>query len=499
MPQICLSLTGKTIAEDLAALDRYRGLVDIVELRADLLDSSEAPYLRTFPENAGLPCILSVRRLSDGGAFVEGEGVRLVILAKALAYARQDHRANYAFVELEHDFRVPAIEESCRIFGTRIIRSRHEMEKPPEDLDAAYEQLKAEAGEIPKLAFMLRGAGDLAQILTWSSGLARSQERIIVGMGAYGLPSRVLAERLGSKMAYTSPLSAGLPGAAPGHLDPTSLEGQYRFHEIGRDTAVYALGGGKTVTASKTPQLQNGAFRSAGVDAIYLPFPAEDAGSFIAAIDAAGARGAAITVPLKEAILPYLAWKSPEVVDIGACNTIVRNAEGWAGYNTDAMGFERALIEFIGRGDLRGLRATIVGAGGAAKAVALVLARLGAGALVLNRTISKARDLAQRYGFAWGGCDEHSTERVADHADLIVQASIVGMEGEVQGDPLDWYDFTGREAVFDLIYRPDKTVMLERAAMAGCRTTNGWATLRYQAAAQYKLWTGREPPSVFFE
>jgi 3-dehydroquinate dehydratase/shikimate dehydrogenase len=72
------------------------------------------------------------------------------------------------------------------------------------------------------------------------------------------------------------------------------------------------------------------------------------------------------------------------------------------------------------------------------------------------------------------------------------------MEGERQGDPLDWFDLSGREAVFDLIYRPERSALLQRAAAAGCRTANGWKMLRYQSAAQFKLWTGREPPASYF-
>jgi 3-dehydroquinate dehydratase / shikimate dehydrogenase len=497
MPLVCLSLTARTIAENLAVLERYRGRIDMVELRADLLDPSEVFAVRGFPVLAGLPCILAVRRKCDGGAFVDGEGQRLVMLAKAIAYARPDHNANYAYVDLESDFRVSSVEEACRTFGTRIIRSRHEASGMPPNLDAALAELGAEPDEIPKLAVTPLGAGDFARLFTWASSLPPG-ERIIVGMGEYGVPSRVLSGRVGSYIAYTSALRAGLPGAAPGHLDPIALEETYRFRELDRETTVYGLGGGTNVLSSKTPHLHNAAFKYMGINSVYVPMPSASVKTFLEALEATGARGAAIAVPLKESLLPFLASRSPEVDDIGACNTLVRGEEGWMGYNTDAQGFERALLEFLGIDTLRGLRATLVGSGGVAKAVAHVLARLGASAVVLNRTVSKARVLAQRYGFAYGPCTEHSTELVADHSDLVIQATSVGMEGERQGDPLDWYDFTGREAVFDLIYRPESSMLLERAVAAGCRASNGWKMLRYQSAAQFALWTGFEPPATYF-
>jgi 3-dehydroquinate dehydratase / shikimate dehydrogenase len=497
MPLVCLSLTARTIAENLAVLERYRGRIDIIELRADLLDPSEAFAVRGFPALAGLPCILAVRRKCDGGGYMDGEGQRLVMLAKAIAYARPDQSDNYAFVDLESDFHVPAIEEACRTFGTRIIRSRHDISGMPADLDGALAELSAESDEIPKLAVTPNGADDFARLFTWASSLPPG-ERIIVGMGEFGVPSRVLAGSIGSFMAYTSALRAGLPGAAPGHLDPITLEETYRFRELDRATTVYALGGGLNVLASRTPHLHNAAFKSLGINSVYLPLPAQDVDTLLQALEATRARGAAITVPLKETLLPRLARRSPEVDDIGACNTLVREEDGWAGYNTDAQGFERALLEFLGVPDLRGLRATLVGSGGVAKAVAHVLSSLGASAVVLNRTVSKARILAHRYGFAYGPCTEHSTDLVADHSDIVIQATSLGMEGERQGDPLDWYDFSGREAVFDLIYRPERSMLLERAITAGCRTTNGWKMLRYQSAAQFALWTGLEPPASYF-
>jgi 3-dehydroquinate dehydratase/shikimate dehydrogenase len=498
MPLVCLSLTANTIAENLAVLDRYRAKIDIAELRADLLDPSEAFAVRDFPSLASLPCILTVRRKCDGGSFIDGEGQRLVMLAKAIAYARPDQSANYAYVDLESDFRVPSIEEACHTFGTKIIRSRHDVSGMPADLDEAWAELAAEPGEIPKLAVTPRSAGDFARLFAWAVSLP-SEDRIIIGMGEYGMPSRVLAERIGCCIVYASAIRAGLQGAAPGHLDPFALEEIYRFRELDRDTAVYALGGGTHVLASKTPQLHNAAFRAAGINAVYIPMPAGDAAAFLLALEATSALGAAVAVPLKEALLPYLSRRTPEVDDIGACNTLVRESGGWTGYNTDAQGFERALLEFIGESDIRGIGVTLVGAGGVAKAIAHALARLGARAVILNRTVSKARILAQRYGFMYGPCTEHSMELVASHSDIVIQATSVGMEGERQGDPLDWYDFSGRESVFDLIYRPESSLLLERAAVAGCRIMNGWKMLRYQSAAQFELWTGLEPPASYSE
>jgi len=497
MSLICLSLTGRSIEEDLRVLDLYRGQVDVVELRADYLEPSEKFLIRSFPERAGLPCILTVRRKADGGQYEEGEGGRLAMIAEGLAYAKLDRSANFAYIDLESDFHVPAVEEACHIFGTRIIRSMHCVKGLPDNLDEAWKAVSGQAEEIPNLAFACTGAADLAKLALWAEKLP-ARDRIVVGMGEYGFPTRVLAERLGSFLSYTSPFSAGLPGAAPGQLDPSTLAKSYRFHSIGPNTEVYALAGGKSVVSSRSPELQNAAFCETLRDAVYVPIAAENVEAFLAAADALSVRGASVTVPLKETLLPYVSELSADAAKIGACNTILRGEKGWQGFNTDAVGFERALLEFLQRTDLAGFRATVAGAGGAARAVAFELAKLGADCLIVNRSVNAARSLAKLYGFAWGACDERSADLVADHSDLIVNATSVGMEGGPQGDPLEWYDFSGHEAVFDLVYKPERTALLCRAKAAGCRVSNGYAMLRYQAAAQFTIWTGREPPLSCF-
>jgi 3-dehydroquinate dehydratase/shikimate dehydrogenase len=469
-----------------------------VEIRADYLAASELVELRSIPERAGLPCILTVRRRMDGGTFGEGEGVRLVMMAKGLAYASPDSRSNFAYVDLETDFRVPAIEEACRIFGTRIIRSIHLSKVGLIGLDAAWDAASDEPDEIPRIAVSCEGAVDLARLLSWAATLPK-RDRIVEGVGGFGFPSRILAARMGSFLVYTSALEAGMPIAAPGHIDPSALVEVYRFRDLRSETSVYALTGGLSVTQSRSPELHNAAFIGCGMDAVYVPFPAADIESFLSAADTAGVLGASITVPHKESVLPFLSVATDETRKIGACNTIVRREDGWHGYNTDAIGFERDLARFLQGRDLSGLRVTLVGAGGAARAIASVLSRLGVSGLVLNRTLSKARSLARSYGFAWALNDERANEIVVDHSDLIINASTMGMEGGPQGDPLDWYEFSGREMVYDIIYKPDRTAFLRRAHDAGCRISNGWGMLRFQAAEQFRIWTGIEPPSVYFD
>lgn len=495
---VCLCLTGRTIAENLAALEPHRGKIDLVELRADCLDPSEKFHLRSFPEQAGMPCLLTVRRRADGGYFDDGEGVRLVMIAKALSYARQDARANFAYVDLENNFRMPAIEEACRTFGTRIIRSVHYTGDMPENLDEIWDSLTREEDEIPKLAVTPKDAGDLTRLLSWAKTLPAETEKLVIGMGPYGFPTRVLAERIGSHFTYTSVPAPGQPLAAPGQTTPEIFVDVYRGKDTSPDSDLYALLGGRSILNSRSPALHNTAFRGRGIDALVVPFPSESIESALGNMKILGARGAAITVPLKEDVLPYLSFQSTDVQRIGACNTLVWRESGWAGYNTDADGFQKSALEFLGKKDFSGIRATLVGSGGAAKSVALALHRGGATCVILNRTLAKARALARKYDFAYGSLDDKAIDLISQYSDFIIQATSVGMADSHEGDPLEFYEFDGHEQVFDLIYSPPQTPLLARAAAAGCRVMNGFQMLKYQAAGQFRLWMGEEPPNEYY-
>lgn len=496
MAKTCLCLTGKTIAQNLAALEQYRNQVDMCELRVDFLEPQEQFLIRSFPEKAGIPSILTVRRRSDGGRFDSGEGVRLVILAKGLAFADIERRKNFAYVDIEHDLHIQSIEEAARTFGTRIIRSMHCMGGMPASLDELWSDLSSRPGEIPKLSVQTRGIGDAERLFRFFSGRPAEEERIVTGMGEYGFCTRLLADWMGSIVRYHSATRAGLETAAPGQLDPAAMNEVYRGREPRPGWYLYGLLGGPAVIGSLSPALHNAGFSRIGLPSLYLPFPADDLDAFMRLAELLPLKGFSVTVPMKERILAKLAERSPEVDEIGACNTAVRTATGWSGYNTDAVGFRKSVLEFMGATSLRGVKACIVGAGGAARAVAYALHELGAKACVINRNMSKAKRLAEHYGMPWAGMAEKAVDLLERHNELIVQTTSVGMEGGTPGDPIDWYEFTGREALFETIYNPAETPLLRRARAAGCRATNGLAMLHAQAAAQFRLFTGMEYPAA---
>lgn len=493
MSMLCLCLTGRTIQRDLQVLDKYRDYVDVAELRVDFLDQDERLHIRRFPALAGVPTILTVRRGVDGGRFTEGEGARIVLLASGLAYADSDSRRNFAYVDIEEDMEVPSLEEAARTFGTRIIRSFHDFQGVPEDLATRIRRLRRTGDEIAKVAVMPAGLSDVAAVFR-AADETRDQEKIVLAMGPHGSLTRVLAERMGSIMSFSSPRDeSDLESAGPGQFDPVELSEIYHFQDCHRETRIFGVLSGPGVSSS-SPAIHNPAFRRAGIDAVYLPFPAQNLEGFFELADVLGLEGASVTVPYKESILPRLSRVSPEAESVGACNTILRTPAGWSGFNTDAAGFSASLLDFLGKKSLRRRRMAIVGAGGAARAVAATAKRLGIRACVVNRTVLKAKDLAERFGFAWGGLDERGMDLVSRFSDIIVQTSSAGMTPNEGEDPLALYRFTGREHVFDLVYKPPRTKLLSRAESAGCAIRNGQDMLERQAALQFRIFTGLEYP-----
>ncbi|MDR1956546.1 MAG: type I 3-dehydroquinate dehydratase [Treponema sp.] len=493
MAKICLCLTGKTLAQDIAILEKYRKYVDVAELRVDCLEADERLLIRRFPEKVDIPVILTIRRERDGGQFTGGEGSRISLLSKALAFPDADRRHNFAYVDLEEYLHVPSLEEAARTFGTRIIRSYHNIEGVDDNLVARLRSLRHVGDELVKVAVMPQSLEDVVRVFR-AARETMDMDKILLCIGRFGTPTRILAERMGSQISYTT--IKGDPDfhtAAPGQLDPKELAEHYRFRHITDKTRIFGITG-FPLTVTFSPPFFNTVFALEHTDAVYVPFPADAIGSFIALAEEIGIAGASVTVPYKEKILPYLTQVSEEVQSIGACNTIVAGPDGWVGSNTDAQGFSDSLLRFIGKKNFKGKWITIIGAGGAARAVVAELYRLHGKVLILNRNASRARDLAAPYRFAWGPLDSQGIGLMDKYGDIIIQTTSAGMEGHADADPLAWYTFSGREVVMDLIYKPARTRCLQRAEAAGCRVINGYAMLIRQAQLQYGHFMGLEFP-----
>jgi 3-dehydroquinate dehydratase/shikimate dehydrogenase len=506
MPKICLSLTGRTLAANIAVLERYRPYIDMAELRVDCLEDEERYLIRRFPkmanEKGNMPILLTIRRKCDGGFWEGPESERIVLFAKALLYAEADQRHNFTYMDMEGDLYISSLEEAARAYGTRIIRSTHDLSGTPVEIAKKLLGLRRYGDEIVKGAFTIKSIGDVRRLHQASVELS-GVEKILVGMGDLGRPTRILAERFGSWLTFTSPADnngepAGFQQAAPGHFDPETLVKNYRFRGITASTKLYAMAG-KRVETVKTPAFFNSVFEHENIDAAYIPFPADDFDTFMALAGDLGLRGITVSNPYKYAALKYLDKQSPAVSTVSACNIMTRAPDSlaWEGGNTDAPGFSQSLLAFLGAHSLKRLHITIIGGGAAARAIAREVYRLDGKGLIINRTNLKAAAIATPYNFRWGTFDEWGLQQMHRHSDIIVQATALGAAPDVDADPFPEYEFRGGEVVMDINYNPPQTAFLKRAARAGCRVLGGRDMLLRQGRLQYKFFTGNDYPEDF--
>ena len=257
---------------------------------------------------------------------------------------------------------------------------------------------------------------------------------------------------------------------------------------------------GHPVDHSLSPRIHNAAFRAQGVDMVYLAFEVrlEQLGSAVEGIRALRMRGANVTVPHKEAVLGLLDMVDPVAARIGAVNTIVNDEGRLFGYNTDVSGFLAALRSIQPEG-ARGLSCLLAGAGGAARAVVAALVEEGAQVVWVHaRTFERAAVLCASAA-AWGqtACEPILEDRLAEaarSADLIINATPVGLSASVKESAVPVDNLHSRHVVMDLVYGSRPTALVEAARAKGVVATDGKEMLVMQAASSYRLWTGLEPP-----
>jgi 3-dehydroquinate dehydratase/shikimate dehydrogenase len=481
---VCLCLAADTLEADLRHVAAYRDMIDMVELRVDLLAADEMRAAARLPHLVDCPAILTVRRTRDGGRFSGEEADRVALLERLAG-------AGFAWVDLEEDLEAPALEEQIRLCGVRVIRSLHDLAGVPEGLAARVAGLARSASEIPKAAVTPQGPADLHRILEACAAL-EDTEKVVLGMGDVGFPTRVLAGKLGSAWCYVSP---GTDAVAPGQVDPLTLTGTYRFRSIGPGTAVLGVIG-NPVMHSRSPLIHNEGYTALGLDAVYLPFLVRELAEFWSVADDLGISGLSVTVPHKQAVMEQLEKADSLASAAGACNTMTRDrVRGpWRGTNTDVAGFMGPLLELVGDAGLSKAGATVIGAGGAARGVVYALARAGAQVLVLNRTPERARALAEELGVQHAGLDAAGYRKARGFSDLIVQTTSAGMAADPV-DPAPGLKLGGKEIVYELVYSPSVTPLLLRARSAGCRIVPGRKMLLAQAMEQFRLFTGRAYPA----
>lgn len=461
--KLCVTVTAPTTAELRTRRDQVAD-ADLIELRLDTVrDPSAAGALAGRKR----PVIVTCRPTWAGGQFEGNEDERRAILASALQLGAE-------FVDLEWRGGCETLIEQSG--GKGIVLSHHAFAGVPADLAGMAREMKATGVEVVKLAVMADRLCD--SVALGAVGRHASVPMALVAMGEPGLPSRVLAERIGSCWTYAG------DGVAPGQISAERLLHEFSFRRLGPRTAVYGVLG-RPVGHSLSPAMHNAAFRAAHLDAVYLPLAAFDFDDFLAFANALGVDGVSVTAPFKVDAFEHAGESDAVSRRVQSVNTLQRRDGRWLACNTDVSGF----LEPLSRALLHaGARATILGAGGAARSVAVALTSAGARVTICARRPEQAAAVAALTGTSVG-----SWPPKPGSWDVLINATPCGTAPAIDESPLPaGFPLDGR-LVYDLVYNPPVTRLLADAARAGCRTIGGLDMLVAQAQAQFEWWTGQRP------
>ncbi len=498
MTHLCVSIFATSIeqVQREIALAAEAG-ADMVELRIDEFNGDISGHAH----HSLLPAIVTYRPTWEGGRSQASDQNRMETLGFL------NHLVAYVDVEFE-TFRRTAADRSE---FTRLIVSSHDFAGRPDRLYNILQELSDLDADVNKIVWTARSIRD--NIEAFEILQSRQKPTIALCMGEAGLLSRVLAKKFGAFLTFASLDSQS--GTAPGQVSIADMKRLYRWDAISANTKVYGVVA-SPVKHSMSPAIHNACFDEIDYDGVYLPMLVEQGyESFKAFMETFLAfkllhlSGLSVTLPHKENALRYLKEKGatiePLAEQIGAVNTIkitqssVLSLQSYSleGINTDYAAILDSITAKLGctREELANYRVAVIGAGGTGRTAVAALASYGATVVVYNRTKERADELAKEFDGKTGKVVSARLEKLCDSCcHVYINTTSVGMHPNVNESPVgdQPMKFSADTVVFDTIYNPMKTKLLQQAESAGAKTIGGVEMFIRQAAGQFKLWTGKD-------
>ena len=480
LPKICVAVTGSDAVDLVEKAEAIVRDNTFIEFRLDYLSRPGLAIqrLKEFTEShPHVVAIATCRRVASGGKFKGSIAAEIDILGKAA-----DAGCQMLDVELQTASRLKPAQLSKLRAQAAIVLSFHDF-RATQKLDETLAKMTAYPADFYKI---VGTATTLYDNVTMMKFLERHRdEHALVGvcMGEQGIISRVLGARAGS--AFTFGALTADEKTAPGQVTAQELQSTYRIDQVDAATKVYGVAG-DPVAQSLSPAIMNAALRRENVNGVYLALHAKSLKDLLTCIRDIPIHGLSITMPYKQTILSHLDNTDPYTAKTGACNTVVRSQDGKLyGFNTDTSGVVRPLEQ---RMTLTDAKILVLGAGGAARAAVFGLKDRGAQISILNRSLAAAHKLARSA--------RARTIKRADlkklEFDVIINATPVGM-GNPKDSPLN-ADEIKAKYVFDMVYDPSETRLLQLAKERGCETIPGSEMFVHQAARQFEIWTGKPAP-----
>jgi 3-dehydroquinate dehydratase / shikimate dehydrogenase len=481
LPKVCLAVQADT-ADDLVDITESMAQDNpFVEFRLDYLKQPLAAVakIRRFLEtHQYISAIATCRRVDNGGKFKGSLASQFEILTKASAAGCQ-----IVDVELESALKIKpeALARLRRIAG--LIVSFHDF-RGTRHLEQTLEKMLKIPADFYKIVTTATTLSDNVTMMKFLQ--TQSDKHALIGlcMGEQGIISRVLGVRAGS--AFTFGAVSAQQKTAPGQVSARELRSIYRIDQVDAATRVYGVAG-DPIEHSLSPVIINTALRRENVNGVYVALHAKTLKDLMQCVREIPIHGLSVTMPYKQAILEYLDNTDAHTAKIGACNTVVRGQDGKLyGFNTDIAGVVRPLEQRL---TIENAKVLVVGAGGAARAAVFGLKERGAEVCILNRTVATAQKLARQ-------AKAHAIKRAdlrKTAFDVIINATPVGM-GSMRECPLK-DDEIQAKVVFDMVYDPVETHLLQVARAKGISVIPGVEMFVHQAARQFEIWTGKPAPA----
>jgi len=250
---------------------------------------------------------------------------------------------------------------------------------------------------------------------------------------------------------------------------------------------------GNPVAQSKSPVIHNAAFAAVGINGVYVALAVSDIGAAMAAVRTLNIGGASVTIPHKVSIMAHLDAVDQTARAIGAVNTVVNRDGRLTGHNTDWQGAMDALGE---KTAIDGRQVLVLGAGGAARAVAYGIKSRGGHLLVTNRTMTRGERLAGEFGGRAVSQDQAEALAAEGGVDVLINTTSVGMAPAVDACPLSPGCLRSEMTIMDIVYNPLETRLLAAARAAGCIIVDGLSMFVCQGGRQFEHWAGVAAPTA---
>lgn len=472
---ICVPVIGKSFPEALHQILAAKEDADLFELRMDCLRGADRQEVLKLISHMGKPFILCLRRQEEGGFFEGSEEERL---RKWIALSV----LKPSYIDIEFSVSDHFLDQIRKYYsGSALILSYHDFNETPQDLPELLSRMQSRKADLYKIAAMANSSLDGMRMLellknNLTGGL------VALCMGPEGEFTRILGAKAGSEIVYASPSRD--EASAPGQIPLQEMVGRYLVPKMSAATEVLGLIG-DPVTKSPSDVTHNRVIDKLGLNAVYVKIPVkrEELPLFLKAAASFGLRGLSATMPLKEALAELVDSLQGDAKACGAINTLHFNDGKIVGYNTDGKGALDALEEWI---TVREKHLLVVGAGGAAKAIVLEAKRRGASVSIVNRTESKAMDVAKLAGA--DGYSFDSWKRESRPYDALIHCTPLGMFGD-ESIILEELIQNGK-CLMDIVVSKEETALMKKARSKGCLVIGGYAMLIKQAISQFRIWRG---------